>query len=155
MKYSPLEFLRMQWRKVLATGGTREAVARGVALGVGLGFTPLFGLKTLLALLLAPAVRGNRTAALVGTTLHDVLLPLAPALLRLEYDLGYWLLHRPHRWPAAIELHHVRPHDWLSWTTFLGLASPLLVGSLLVAAPISLVSYFVVRRVWPAHDAAS
>jgi hypothetical protein len=107
--------------------------------------TPLFGLKTLLALLLAPAVRGNRTAAVLGTTVHDVALPFAPALLRLEYDLGYWLLQRPHHWPAAINLHQLHPHDWLSWTTFLTTAPALLIGSLVVALPSAFAAYAIAR----------
>ena len=79
-----------QWQQVTAAAAdSGDAVARGFALGVGLGFTPLFGLKTLLAMVLAPLLRGNRMAAIVGTTIHDVTLPLMPALLRLEYDLGF------------------------------------------------------------------
>jgi uncharacterized protein (DUF2062 family) len=94
--------------------GGRESVARGIALGIGLGLTPLHGLKTLLALLLAPLLRGNRTAAVVRTTLHDITFPLLPAFLRLEYDLGYWILRRPYRWPASLHLHHLHAHDWMS-----------------------------------------
>ncbi|HEX8679888.1 MAG TPA: DUF2062 domain-containing protein [Chthoniobacterales bacterium] len=139
-------FFARRWQKLAALREEGDAVPRGFALGVALGFTPLFGLKTLLALLLAPLARGNRIAAVLGTTIHDVMLPITPALLRLEYDLGFWILQRPHRWPAALELHHLRPHDWLSWTTFVTVAPPLLVGSLIVAAPATALAYLLVRR---------
>ncbi|HEV3409104.1 MAG TPA: DUF2062 domain-containing protein, partial [Chthoniobacterales bacterium] len=58
-----------QWRELSAIRNQGEAVARGFALGVGFGFLPLSGLKTLLALLIAPRLRANRMAAVIGTTL--------------------------------------------------------------------------------------
>jgi len=139
-------FFARRRQELAAIRGDREAVARGFGLGIALGFTPLFGLKTLLALLLAPLLRGTRMAAVLGTTVHDLALPIAPALLRLEYDIGFWVLQRPHRWPAGLQLHHLHPHDWMSWTTFITVAPPLLVGSLVIAAPVSALAYLLVRR---------
>ena len=142
---NPLAYFADRWRQLAAMEGERDAVARGFALGVALGFTPLWGLKTLLALLIAPWVRGKRMAAVIGTTLHDVALPFAPAVLRFEYDVGYWILQRPHRWPAALDLHQLHPHGWLSWTTFFATVPPLLVGSVVIALPGALVAYAIVR----------
>ena len=139
-------FLARRWQQLAELRDQGDAVPRGFALGIALGFTPLFGVKTLLSLLLAPLVRGNRIAAVVGTTLHDVTLPLAPALLRLEYDVGFWILQRPHRWPAALQYRHLKPRDWFSWTTFITVAPPLLVGSLVVAAPVAVLAYYLVRQ---------
>jgi uncharacterized protein (DUF2062 family) len=146
VKLQPVAFLVRRWKQIATIPGGGDAVARGFALGIGLGFTPLFGVKTLLALLVAPLLRGNRMAAILGTTVHDVLLPVMPALLRLEYDIGFWILQRPHRWPATLQLHHLHPHDWMSWTTFITVAPPLLIGSLVIATPVSFLAYLITRR---------
>lgn len=85
------------WKHLREIRAPREAVALGLAVGILLGFTPLFGLKTLLALGLAYALKASKAAAIVGVTLHDLATPFIPLLLRVEYDTGYGLLSRPHR----------------------------------------------------------
>src|SRR5215470_17072943 len=59
-----------------------RAIAVGASAGVFFGFIPLWGLKTLLAIASARLLRGNLIAAAITVTLHDVLLPLMPLLLR-------------------------------------------------------------------------
>ena len=71
---------------------TPHAIAGGVAIGVFIGFTPLFGIKTLLSLGVAYLLRCNPIAAVIAVSLHDVVTPLWPVLLRLEYDIGFWVL---------------------------------------------------------------
>ena len=73
---------------------TPHAIAGGVAIGVFIGFTPLFGIKTLLSLGAAYLLRCNPIAAVIAVSLHDVVTPLWPVLLRLEYDIGFWLLEQ-------------------------------------------------------------
>lgn len=120
-----------------------HAVAIGVAVGIFFGFTPLVGLKTLLALGVTRLLRGSLLATVIAVTLHDVLLPIAPFLMRWEYDLGYWLMSHPHALPPHLHLHQHSPSDWLHWSTFLTVGRPLLIGSLVFAAPASVVSYYV------------
>ncbi len=121
-------------------------MALGVALGVFLGFTPLFGFKTLLAVGLTWAFRGSVIAAVVGVSLHDVMLPLMPVLLRWEYDVGYWLMSRPHQWPPSFHLPHQHdPGVWLHWSTFLTVGRPLLLGSVLISTPPAVLAYLVTR----------
>jgi uncharacterized protein (DUF2062 family) len=121
---------------------TPRALALGVAVGVFFGFVPLVGLKTLLALGVARLLRGNLLAAVIAVTLHDALLPVAPLLLRWEYDLGYWLLSHPHDLPPHLRRHHHNPLTWLHWSTFFTVGRPLLVGSLVFAAPAAVVLYY-------------
>jgi uncharacterized protein len=132
-------------RKLFTIEDSPESVARGLALGILIGFTPLFGLKTLLTLLLAVLLRGNKIAAVIGVAVHDLVLPFLPLLLHAEYEVGYWLLSRPHHWPQHFHHTHLRPHEWLSWTTFLHVGAPLLLGSLVLAAPVSLFGYVMTR----------
>ena len=124
-----------------------ESIARGIGIGIFLGFTPLYGLKTLLSLLLAVLFRANKIAAVVGVTLHDFVFPLIPLVLGMEYEAGFWLLSRPHHFPASLDLVHLGPHAWLSWTTFFAVGAPLLVGSLLFGIPCGCIAFFTTRSV--------
>ena len=120
---------------------TPHAVAGGAAIGMFVGFTPLFGIKTLLSLVGAYLLRCSKLAAVIAVTLHDVVWPFFPFLLKLEYDLGFWLLSNPHHFPARMVLKNLRLQDMLKWTTFLEVGRPLLVGSLFVSAPAALITY--------------
>ena len=116
-------------------------------MGVFLGFTPLFGLKTLLALGLAWAFRANKIAAVAGVCLHDLLLPFWPALYFLEFDIGHWLLHEPHQSPVRFDIHRLNYHVWLHWKHFAAVGRPTLLGSVILGVPTSLLVYFFLKRV--------
>lgn len=135
-------YFQKLWKKLISLKDTPHAIAGGVAIGMFMGFTPLFGLKTLLSLGAAYALRCNPIAAVVAVSLHDVVTPLWPVLLRLEYDIGYWILSNPHRLPPKLGMHHLRIAEMLEWTTFLNVGLPLLVGSLFLSAPSAVVFYF-------------
>lgn len=140
MKWHPVRWFRTKIVGLSQLKDRPHAVARGVAAGTFFGFVPLFGLKTLLAMGTAKLCRGNIIAAAVAVTLHDVILPLAPVLLRWEYQLGYWLLSHPHHLPHAIEAHS--PRIWLHWSSLTEIGLPLLLGSVIVAIPFTIGSYF-------------
>ena len=123
-----------------------HAVALGIASGVFFGFIPLVGLKTLLAMATAKLARGNVIAAAVAVTLHDVLLPLAPFILRWEYQFGYWLLSHPHHLPPDLHVAHHGIAMWLHWSTLFTVGLPLLVGSVVIAVPFGLIFYFLALR---------
>lgn len=69
---------------------TPEKVARGVAAGVFVAFTPFYGLHFLIAALLALAVRGNVLAAIIGTFVNNVL--TAVPIAALSIAIGSFLL---------------------------------------------------------------
>ena len=89
----------------------------------------------------ASLLRGSLLAAVIAVTLHDVLLPVAPLLLRWEYDIGYWLLSQPHEFPSRLHLSHHSPSVWLHWSTFFTVGRPLLVGSLVLGSPAAVAAY--------------
>lgn len=134
-------WLRTKVGQLLRLKDTPHAIAVGVAVGVFFGFVPLVGLKTLLALGVTRLLRGSLLAAVIAVTLHDVLLPVAPLLLRWEYDIGYWLLSQPHEFPSRLHLSHHSPSVWLHWSTFFTVGRPLLVGSLVLGVPASVAAY--------------
>lgn len=122
---------------------TPHSIALGSAIGMFFGFTPLFGLKTLLSLAVAWLLKGNKIASFISVTLHDLILPFWPAIFLWEYKMGMWTLHR--RLPQRPGFRHVALRDYMEWTTFFTVGQPLLVGSLFLALPAAAVVYFGLR----------
>ncbi len=121
---------------------TPHAIALGIGIGLFFGFTPLFGLKTLLALFVTWVLGGNKVAAVIAVSLHDLLLPVLPIFLRWEYEVGYWTLSRPHVFPPHLQMHHLNLKLWLHWSNFVNLGWPMLVGSILLGLPFAATIYF-------------
>ncbi|MEY2563121.1 MAG: uncharacterized protein QOH88_1314 [Verrucomicrobiota bacterium] len=124
---------------------TPHSIALGSAIGMFFGFTPLFGMKTLLSITVAWLCRSNKIAAIITVTLHDLLLPFVPAMFLWQYKMGMWFLYR--RLPQRPGFRHVALRDFMEWTTFLTVGRPLLVGSLFFALPAGLIVYFGLRAV--------
>ena len=131
--------------KLLAIQDTPHSIALGSAIGLFFGFTPLLSVKTLLSIAVAWLFRSNKMAAALTVTLHDVLLPLMPAIYLWEYKLGVLAL-RGHM-PAAVTLQNTAFREYMKWTTFFHVGLPILVGSLFIAFPSAVIVYFVLRRV--------
>lgn len=148
------QWMRSKIRGLSELRDKPHAVALGIASGIFFGFVPLFGFKTLLAMGAARLFRGNMVAAAVAVTLHDVILPLAPMLLRWEYDLGYWLLSHPHHLPAGFHPTHHGASVWFHWSTLFTVGLPLLLGSLVVAIPFAAASYGI-SLIWLQRAAAA
>ncbi len=148
-----LDWIREHWHRLVALHDTPHSIAGGVAIGIVLGFTPFYTLKTLLAIGLAWLFRCSKVAAAVAVTLHDLTLPLTPMLLRLEYGMGYWFLSNPHHWPPKIHLHHhpLRWHEWFHREVFIDVLWPTFVGSLFISIPLAVVAFFATVRLVEAH----
>lgn len=68
-------------------------IARGIAAGVFVSFTPLFGFHFIAAAAVAWLIRGNIVAALLGTFFGN---PLTfPIIMAISVDLGNWMLGLP------------------------------------------------------------
>ena len=139
------------YHKLVGLQDTSHAIALGFACGIFLGFTPLFGLKTLLAILLAWALRSNKIAAAIGVTMHDFILPFVPVLLRVQYIVGYWLLSNPHVLPPDLDVKGIRLEEVFQWTTFLRMGGPLMLGSVVVGAPFGILSYSAAKWIVTAY----
>jgi uncharacterized protein (DUF2062 family) len=128
---------------LMTMADTPHSIALGSAIGIFFGFTPLWSLKTLLSIAVAWMCRCNKIAAAIAVTLHDVLIFAMPAIYFAEYKAGCWILLRP------APLHRVRFHfglyDYLHWNVFVRLVWPALVGSLFLAIPSAIITYFVMR----------
>jgi len=140
-----IRWLRAHHLTLMALPDTPHSIALGSAIGMFFGFTPLFGMKTLLTLAAAWLLKGNKIAAFISVTLHDIILPFWPAIFLWEYRMGMWTLHR--RLPERPGFRHVALGDYMEWTTFFTVGQPLLVGSLFLALPAAVVVYFGLRAV--------
>jgi len=146
-------WLREHSLKLLAIRDTPEAIAGGIAIGIFFGFTPLFGLKTILAVFFAWLTRSNIIAAVLAGTLHDLLLPIMPFIFVGEYKIGYWLLYQ--EWPQKT-VRHLRlamPHNWHDWGNLVttGIGKPMLLGSMAIAVPVAGICYFVAKGIVMRH----
>lgn len=119
---------------------TPDSVARGLALGVFVGFTPFFGFHILIALFLAFILRQNKIAAFVGVWVTNPL--SAPFIYALQYEVGRMLLGKPTLGVAVIS-------GDLTWSTAQQLGLPLLLGSVVLGVPAALISYALTLRMIP------
>lgn len=146
-----VEFFKKEIHKVLELKDTQHAVAGGVAIGMFFGFTPLFGLKTLLSMGFAWLFGVNIIAAIVAVSLHDIIVPLWPFILRFEFQIGFWLMHHHLAPPINLKAHHItlteiiyifyHPLSSRWWVTFTKIGLPLCLGSLVLGLPSAFISY--------------
>lgn len=136
-----LSYFRSLAARLLELHDCPKALAGGVAIGIFIGFTPLFGVKTLLCLGAAYVLRCNPIAAVIAVTLHDVVAPFWPLLLEIEYAIGFRFLSYFHEVSVPAQLHEFHIRDMMQWTTFLGMGLPLLIGSLFLSIPAAIGSY--------------
>ncbi len=149
-----IQWFRDLMSKLMALKDTPHAIAGGVAIGMFMGFSPLLGLKTVIAVGVAWLFRCNLIAAAIAVSLHDVFIPLWPFLLRIEYDIGYWLMNVPHHLPPKFSFHHTRPTSWLEWTAFLkNEGRYLLLGSVFLSTPAGIISYYVTLGIFRRREA--
>jgi uncharacterized protein len=149
---NPRRWLHEHSLKLLAIRDTPGAIAGGVAIGIYIGFTPLIGLKTALTILFAWLTRCNILAAVIASASHDILWPIMPMMFRWEYDVGYWLLSSPHHLPPPLVKTHLDFHALRKWSNLLTIGLPMLVGSLVCAAPLAALSYWFSRRLVARHQ---
>jgi uncharacterized protein (TIGR03546 family) len=148
---NPRKWLHEHSLKLLAIRDTPGAIAGGVAIGIFFGFTPLFGIKTLSAIFFAWVTRSNILAAVLAATVHDVILPFMPVIYWWEFAVGHWLLSNPHRWPPRLDkLWQTQP--WRDWTTLFTVGKPLLLGSVVCAAPVAMAAFAATMTVVKRHQ---
>jgi uncharacterized protein (DUF2062 family) len=134
-------FVRRSFERLHQIRDAPHAVAGGVAVGIFWGFSPLTGLKTLLSLGTAWGLRFSRIAAVIAVSLHDVLLPLWPVILRWEYQLGYWIFSHPHRFPPKL-VGHLLHWDNLFTARMATVLWKTCVGSVIIGLPFALLTYW-------------
>lgn len=129
LRYFYVRFLRMQ--------SSPEALARGVAAGVFAGAFPLLGFQTLIGIMIAALVRGNKMAAAAGTWISNPLTYFP--IFALNFHLGRLLLRFPKE--TILPTGTGSMDEWMS----LGISATaaLLVGALVVGAIAAVIGYYI------------
>ena len=140
------QFFQRSKQRLTQIRDTPHAIAGGVAIGLVFGFTPLFGFKTLIAVLIAWLFGCSKLSAALAVSFHDILLPIWPVILRWQYQVGFLIVSRPHRLPTKFNPKHFHYENLLSlrslhviWITF--------IGSIVLAVPIAVGMYFLVLEI--------
>lgn len=129
--------------RLMSIEDTAHAIALGAAIGIFFGFTPLWSVKTLLSIFVAWLFNSSKIAAAITVTLHDVTIPIWPALYWWEYKLGYLLLNGA--LPARIRASHIAMYEYFHWKAFVRVIWPTLLGSIFFGIPSAILAYFIIR----------
>ncbi|PCJ57803.1 MAG: hypothetical protein COA79_15070 [Planctomycetota bacterium] len=81
---------RKKSRQILGLDDSPESIARGVAIGLFIAFTPTIPLQMVLSILFAFILKANKTAAIVPAWVTNPL--TAPPIFYLEYITGAYIL---------------------------------------------------------------
>ena len=134
------EYIR-KFHELLDAKDAPHSVAGGTAIGVFFGFIPIFGLKTVSAMGVSLLTRCSVVASVIGVSLHDILIPIWPLILRFQFQIGFWLLSHPHHFAPPLNRDDFKISELLQWDNFVDIGLPLLVGGIVFAVPFSLLSY--------------
>lgn len=117
-----------------------DAIGRGMALGLFIGFTPTFGFQMILAIVFAFLLRQNKIATFIGVFVTNPL--TAPVIYGLEYEVGRVLLGYPPIYHSHIKYEKL-------FAMGLQFATPLLLGCLVLGIPCSIIGYSLTVRFVP------
>lgn len=129
VRYLYLRFLRLR--------STPAALARGFAVGVFAGMFPFFGAQTLLSVLAAVLIKGNKIMAAAGTWVSNPLTYVP--IYAFNFQVGRWLLHESVTLPRLDGQQSIRALFQASSDV----AIALLLGCFIVACVASVVAYVV------------
>ena len=128
------------WQKLLHLDATPEQIAAGFSIGIFASFLPLNPSPILVATVGAWLLKRNVMAAVAGATTAILYTPLLPLMWLAEYQLGKLILPVKH----PVTLDQTRLWDVLQkgWDVY----AAMFVGSIILATPVALLTYLVVKR---------
>ena len=125
------------FQKLIHSNNTPHEIALGVAIGVIIAITPLYGLHTIMVVLCAMMIpRTNKIALLLGT---NISIPITlPFITWAGYEIGRLVLRNKY---PAIELAILKT---LTYRDIAHLYWPLFVGSIILGLVCAVIVYFIV-----------
>jgi uncharacterized protein (DUF2062 family) len=132
--------IRDIWQKLWRIDARPDQIAAGFSIGIVASFLPLNPSPIAVATALAWLLNRNVIAAVAGATAAILYTPLLPLMWLGEYRLGALVLPVRH----SPMLDHARLWDVLK--TGRDAYAAMLFGSIVLAIPVTLVTYFVVKR---------
>lgn len=142
--------------KLISIKDTPHAIALGISIGIFFGFSPLFGLKTLLAVFLTWILKGNPLAAAISVNLHDLTLPVFPFFLIWAHSLGCHMLHIPVHTIKKTSVSGFK--HFPDWLYVVREGEPIILGSAILALPIAILTYYLMRfafKRWKTYKASN
>ncbi len=132
--------IREFWRKLSRIDARPDQIAAGFSIGIVASFLPLNPSPIAVATVVAWLLKRNVIAAAAGATAAILYTPLLPLIWLAEYRLGKLIL--PVRHPLRLD--QARLWDVLQkgWDAY----AAMFVGSIIIATPVTLLTYFVVNR---------
>jgi uncharacterized protein (DUF2062 family) len=132
--------IRKIWQKLSRLDARPDQIAFGFCIGIVASFVPLNPSPLAVATLAAWLMKRSVISAVAGAVTAILYSPLLPLIWLAEYRLGKWIL--PVRHPLALD--QARLWDVLQkgWDVY----AAMFIGSVIIATPITLVTYWVVKR---------
>ena len=131
---------RKIWQKLSNLNARPGQIAAGFSIGIFASFLPLNPSPIIVATVMAWLLKRNVIAAVAGATTAILYTPLLPLIWLAEFRLGKLILPVQH----PLTLDQARLWDVLQtgWDVY----AAMFVGSILIATPITLLTYWVVKR---------
>jgi uncharacterized protein (DUF2062 family) len=128
------------WQKLSHLNATPDQIATGFSIGIFASFLPLNPSPMITAIVAAWLLKRNVIAAVAGATTAILYIPLLPLIWLAEFQLGKLILPVQH----PLTLDQARLWDVLQkgWDVY----AAMLVGSILIATPVTLLTYWIVKR---------
>jgi uncharacterized protein len=132
--------IREIWQKLKHLNATPDQIAAGFSIGIFASFLPLNPSPIIVATVMAWLLKRNVVAAVAGATISMLYIPLLPLIWLAEFRLGKLILPVQH--PLTLD----QPRLWgvlqQGWDVY----TAMFVGSILIAIPVTLLTYWVVKR---------
>jgi hypothetical protein len=132
--------IREIWQKLSHLDARPGQIAAGFSIGIFASFLPLNPSPIIVAAVVAWLLKRNVIAAVAGATTAILYTPLLPLIWLAEFRLGKLILPVQH----PLTLNQARLWGVLQqgWDVY----AAMFVGSILIAAPVTLLTYWIVKR---------
>jgi len=128
------------WQKLSRLDATPGQIAAGFSIGIFASFLPFNPSPTITAIVVAWLLKRNLIAAIAGAAASILYLPLLPLIWLAEYRLGKLILPVQH--PPTLDPTRLWEVLQTGWDVY----AAMLVGSLIIATPVTLITYLVIKR---------
>jgi uncharacterized protein len=131
---------RELWHKLKHIEARPDQIATGFSIGIFASFLPLNPSPLIVATVVAWLLKRNMMAAVAGAVSSILYMPLLPLIWMAEYRLGKLII--PVRHPLALDQTRLWEVFHKSWDVY----AAMLIGSIIIAVPVTLLTYFIVKR---------
>ena len=132
--------IREIWQKLKRLNATPVQIASGFSIGIFAGFLPLNPSPVIVATVVAWLLKRNVIAAVAGAMFSILYLPLLPLIWLAEFRLGKLILPVQH--PLTLDQARLWDVMQKGWDVY----AAMFVGSIIIATPITLLTYWLVKR---------